>query len=145
MTLSGQKSPAGVAAPHPSNPLRTNRKSPCGATAYAERFTVAPQPPLAWIFVKPASGARRIAWVTNNTLNVSRASLGAPVGRNLCKTVFRGSPCYRSPTTRSTFRVRPWAARLALIFVAEFSRTDQKSIRVKKFEIPVTIPKGLFF
>jgi hypothetical protein len=47
---------------------------------------------LALIFVKPGLGARRVAWATNNTLNVSRAALGAPAGIDLCKTGFRSSP-----------------------------------------------------
>jgi hypothetical protein len=53
----------------------------------------------------------------NNTLNVSRAALGAPVGLELCKAGFGGSPCYLDTTTRSMFRVRFWAPPLAWNFV----------------------------
>jgi hypothetical protein len=45
--------------------------------AFAERVLVCRAPPMAWIFVVPGSGACRVAWVTNNTLNVSRAGSGA--------------------------------------------------------------------
>jgi hypothetical protein len=40
---------------------------------------------------------------------MNRSVLRAPVGLGLCKTGFRGSPCYLDTTTRSMFRVRPWA------------------------------------
>jgi hypothetical protein len=55
---------------NPSNPLRTNRVTLCG-------WVLVCRPPLALIFVKPGSGARRAAWNTNNTLTGSRAALGA--------------------------------------------------------------------
>jgi hypothetical protein len=56
-------------ATRPFNPLRTNRKAPSGLS-FAERIAVAPQPPLAWNFARPYSGARRATWLTNNTLRV---------------------------------------------------------------------------
>jgi hypothetical protein len=37
----------------------------------------------------------------NNTLNVSRAFLGAPLVMDLCKTGFRGSPCCRHHAARA--------------------------------------------
>jgi hypothetical protein len=49
---------------------------------------------MTWNFARPDSGARRATWATNNTLNVSRAFLGAPDGLELCKAGFGGTPCY---------------------------------------------------
>jgi hypothetical protein len=48
---------------------------------------------------------------SNNTLNVSRAFLGAPLNRNFVKLGSGGTPCCRLPTTRSMFRVLSWAPR----------------------------------
>jgi hypothetical protein len=40
-----------------------------------------------------------------------------PVNLDLCKAGFRGSPCCLDTTTRSMFRVLPWAPPLACFFV----------------------------
>jgi hypothetical protein len=80
-------------------------------------FRVRPwAPPMAYFFVVPCSRARRAAW-TQQRAQCFACDLGRPVGLELCKTVFRGSPCCLDTTTRSMFRVRPWAPPLAWNFV----------------------------
>jgi hypothetical protein len=100
---------SGLSTPHcfvprlnPSNPLRTNRRA-----AFAERVLVC-RPPLNWIFVKPDSGARRVAAIQQhasrdvsgaNPLRTNRQRLRrmgsgvpAPVEMELCGTGIRSSP-----------------------------------------------------
>jgi hypothetical protein len=130
--LRGKKIPAGVAAPHPSNPSRTNR------VRLHRKDRRGSAPPLDWYFVIPGSGARRATEVQQHAqrfacligrilcvrtgcacANESPCASRPPMPRifvaagsearhraDPCKTGFRGgSPRYRNPTTRSTFRV----------------------------------------
>jgi hypothetical protein len=63
-------------------PLQSLAHEP--GAAYAE-WVLECRPPLNWNLAVPCSGARRATWVTNNTLNVSRAFLGAPLARTFVK------------------------------------------------------------
>jgi hypothetical protein len=95
--------------------------------------------------VKPGSGARR-ATATQQHAQRFACSFGrlqslahepgaatrtesgvpAPVELDLCKTGFRGSPCYRNTTTRSTFRVLFWAPPIPCARTASVARMDRR-------------------
>jgi hypothetical protein len=76
---------------NPFNPLRTNRKAPKGLQLTLNEFwcigpvELGPR-------IKPASGAHRATWVTNNTLNVSRAFLGEPLAHEPAGVYAKRSP-----------------------------------------------------
>jgi hypothetical protein len=94
------------------------RGSPCYLDPTTRSMFRVPDraPPLNGIFIKPASGARRATW-TQQRAQCFACGLGRPVELDLHKTGFGGSPCYLDTTTRSTFRVRPWAPPVNWIFV----------------------------
>jgi hypothetical protein len=75
-----------VAASHPFNPLRTNRSG-------FRRMGSGVPAPVELDLCGTGFGGSPCRLDTNNTLNVSRATLGAPDGLNLRKTGFGGTPC----------------------------------------------------